>query len=446
MGDVTDPGAAGLYAADPGAAGAAAGRAGRAGRGRSRPWRKWSRCSGRPAGLPPEDPVLARLLPDAYRDDPEAAGEFRRYTEQDLRSGKVAAAQTVLATLPAKGGQVRLGPETRRRGCARSTTSGWPSGRSWASPRTTRMNWSGPAGRTRVRPILRSITGWATCRTLWSARCRDGPARYPPHRCSRPSRTAREDRRSRPRRPSGRGVRDYRGPGRQRPPGAVHRDAQRRAVPDVLPDSTRWSSCGCGGRWTTATRNRSSSTTRTPRRRPTRPVPTSRTPVSRATHYVLVSTRDPDRAEFRSFRIVDGVVTKKGTSDRRRGGRPGTGMISPGDRLEVPDSCHRPRPPAVPTPRSDVHGHRGPYPDHPSHLHQRRQVGRGFRCTLAELIGDIDSRHSGLRDRLVDDSGLRRFVNVYLNDEDVRFLGGLETPVSDGDTVTVLPAVAGGQR
>jgi hypothetical protein len=60
---------------------------------------------------PPEDPVLARLLPDAYRDDPEAAGEFRRYTEQGLRSGKVAAAQTVLATLPAEGGQVRLGPE-----------------------------------------------------------------------------------------------------------------------------------------------------------------------------------------------------------------------------------------------------------------------------------------------------------------------------------------------
>jgi Domain of unknown function (DUF2017) len=60
---------------------------------------------------PPQDPVLARLLPDAYRDDPEAAGEFRRYTEQDLRSGKVAAAQTVLATLPAEGGQVRLGPE-----------------------------------------------------------------------------------------------------------------------------------------------------------------------------------------------------------------------------------------------------------------------------------------------------------------------------------------------
>jgi Domain of unknown function (DUF2017) len=60
---------------------------------------------------PPDDPVLARLLPDAYRNDPDAAGEFRRYTEQGLRSGKLAAAQTVLATLPAEGGQVRLGPE-----------------------------------------------------------------------------------------------------------------------------------------------------------------------------------------------------------------------------------------------------------------------------------------------------------------------------------------------
>jgi hypothetical protein len=57
---------------------------------------------------PPEDPVLARLLPDAYGDDPEAAGEFRRYTESGLRSGKVAAARTVLATLPAAGGRVRL--------------------------------------------------------------------------------------------------------------------------------------------------------------------------------------------------------------------------------------------------------------------------------------------------------------------------------------------------
>ncbi len=66
--------------------------------------------------------------------------------------------------------------------------------------------------------------------------------------------------------------------------------------------------------------------------------------------------------------------------------------------------------------------------------------------TLDELIADLDSRYAGIRDRLVDGSGLRRFVNVYLNDEDVRFLGGLEAPVRDGDTVTVLPAVAGGSR
>jgi molybdopterin synthase sulfur carrier subunit len=66
--------------------------------------------------------------------------------------------------------------------------------------------------------------------------------------------------------------------------------------------------------------------------------------------------------------------------------------------------------------------------------------------TLASLIADLEQRYGGLQERLVDDSGLRRFVNVYLNDEDVRFLGGLEAPVKDGDTVTVLPAVAGGRR
>jgi hypothetical protein len=57
---------------------------------------------------PPDDPALARLLPDAYRDDPQAAAEFRRYTEQGLRDAKVAAARTVLATLPPGGGRIRL--------------------------------------------------------------------------------------------------------------------------------------------------------------------------------------------------------------------------------------------------------------------------------------------------------------------------------------------------
>jgi hypothetical protein len=56
----------------------------------------------------PDDPVLARLLPDAYRDDPDAAHEFRRFTESGLRSAKVDCAQTLLATLPPGGGKVRL--------------------------------------------------------------------------------------------------------------------------------------------------------------------------------------------------------------------------------------------------------------------------------------------------------------------------------------------------
>lgn len=64
--------------------------------------------------------------------------------------------------------------------------------------------------------------------------------------------------------------------------------------------------------------------------------------------------------------------------------------------------------------------------------------------TLDDLFSDLEGRHPGLRARLVDDNGLRRFVNVYLNDEDVRFLGGLGTELKDGDSVTVLPAVAGG--
>ena len=66
--------------------------------------------------------------------------------------------------------------------------------------------------------------------------------------------------------------------------------------------------------------------------------------------------------------------------------------------------------------------------------------------TLDELISDLEARHPGIGARLIENGELRRFVNVYLNDEDVRFTGGLATPLSDGDAVTVLPAVAGGAR
>jgi MoaD family protein len=73
------------------------------------------------------------------------------------------------------------------------------------------------------------------------------------------------------------------------------------------------------------------------------------------------------------------------------------------------------------------------------------KVVEGSGETLAELLTDLDSRHGGLRGRLVTEEGaLHRFVNVYVNDEDVRFLGALDAKLSDGDSVTVLPAVAGG--
>ncbi|EFC81642.1 MoaD/ThiS family protein [Parafrankia sp. EUN1f] len=69
--------------------------------------------------------------------------------------------------------------------------------------------------------------------------------------------------------------------------------------------------------------------------------------------------------------------------------------------------------------------------------------------TLAALFLDLESRHPGLRGRLIASEGegeaqLHRFVNIYVNDEDVRFLGSLDAKISDGDNVTILPAVAGG--
>jgi len=64
--------------------------------------------------------------------------------------------------------------------------------------------------------------------------------------------------------------------------------------------------------------------------------------------------------------------------------------------------------------------------------------------TVAEVIEDLESRHSGIKNRLITDGSLHRFVNIYVDDEDVRFAGGLDAPVKDTSTVTILPAVAGG--
>jgi MoaD family protein len=72
------------------------------------------------------------------------------------------------------------------------------------------------------------------------------------------------------------------------------------------------------------------------------------------------------------------------------------------------------------------------------------KVVAGEGGTLAELIENLEANHPGIKERLMDGTDLRRFVNVYVNDEDVRFTGGLETKLDDGDEVVVLPAVAGG--
>lgn len=64
--------------------------------------------------------------------------------------------------------------------------------------------------------------------------------------------------------------------------------------------------------------------------------------------------------------------------------------------------------------------------------------------TVGAVISDLEANYSGISDRLVDNGRLHRFVNIYVNDEDVRFSGGLDAAVADGDSLTILPAVAGG--
>ncbi len=65
-------------------------------------------------------------------------------------------------------------------------------------------------------------------------------------------------------------------------------------------------------------------------------------------------------------------------------------------------------------------------------------------ATVGEVIDNLESGHPGFAERLLDENGLRRFVNVFVADDDVRFLTGLDTKVPDGETVSIIPAVAGG--
>lgn len=69
---------------------------------------------------------------------------------------------------------------------------------------------------------------------------------------------------------------------------------------------------------------------------------------------------------------------------------------------------------------------------------------KGQGTTLGELIDDLEKRHPGLKGRLLDEKGVRRFINIYVGEEDVRFTGGLTTALEGGAQVSIVPAVAGG--
>ncbi len=75
---------------------------------------------------------------------------------------------------------------------------------------------------------------------------------------------------------------------------------------------------------------------------------------------------------------------------------------------------------------------------------QRSVQGEG--ATVRELLDDLESHYPGFKDLLVTDGELHRYVNIYLNDEDIRFLDKLDTPLKEGDTLSILPALAGGKR
>ena len=65
-------------------------------------------------------------------------------------------------------------------------------------------------------------------------------------------------------------------------------------------------------------------------------------------------------------------------------------------------------------------------------------------ATIAEVIDDLDANHPGIKAKIVDDKGVRRFVNIFIGDEDIRFMDGVNTAVKDGDEISIIPAIAGG--
>lgn len=66
-------------------------------------------------------------------------------------------------------------------------------------------------------------------------------------------------------------------------------------------------------------------------------------------------------------------------------------------------------------------------------------------ATVSEVFDQLERAHPGIKERLLDDKGVRRFINVYANDEDIRFLDNLSTSLRDGDSISIVPAIAGGR-
>ena len=79
-------------------------------------------------------------------------------------------------------------------------------------------------------------------------------------------------------------------------------------------------------------------------------------------------------------------------------------------------------------------------------LTQGKEEVEGSVGTIISLVNDLDQKYPGLADRVSENGKIRRFVNIYVNDEDIRFLHAEETPVKDGDEVSIVPAIAGGVR
>jgi molybdopterin synthase sulfur carrier subunit len=79
-------------------------------------------------------------------------------------------------------------------------------------------------------------------------------------------------------------------------------------------------------------------------------------------------------------------------------------------------------------------------------LTQGKEEVEGASGTIISLVNDLDKLYPGLAERVSENGKIRRFVNIYVNDEDIRFLNAEETPVKDGDEVSIVPAIAGGAR